>query len=110
MDCGGEPFSLPEEYGINECYKSQNGCIELVMDYGALHDVRTPDGSLTPYGSHRGVNDSSRFLALLTERLGLEEIKPQRDDSKVSELAYQLSPSGPVFLAKFPIEFDPYEL
>lgn len=109
-DCGGEPLSEPEAYGINEFYKSQTCGIELVMDYGSLHDVRTPDGSLTPYGSCRSASNPIKFLELLTKRLGLEMIQPQRDDTKVSEMAYQTSPSGPVFSVKFPVIFDPFEL
>jgi hypothetical protein len=95
-ECGGELGYKPEDFGLNDTHKSEEG-VRLVMDYGSPQSVRTPDGSLTPYGSHRPATDQDRFLALLKVRLGLREVVPQRDDAQTDPLSYQTSTSGPIF-------------
>jgi hypothetical protein len=97
VECGGRALSQPEDYGCGG-WATKNGEVLLRFDYGTLHEVYTPDGMLTPFGSCISPN-WKRFLQLTTERLSLIEVVPQRNDAMIDELAFQLQTSGPTFRA-----------
>ena len=97
VESGGAPLHQPEEYGLNEFYRSKTGGIEVDFDYGVPHDMYTPEGSYTILGSNI-MGDTKRFWELFTLAFDVEVLIPQRDDAKViarSELEYQCSLSGP---------------
>lgn len=96
VECGGKAYYQPEDFGLKDSFKSPEG-VRLVMDYGSPQELRTPDGTITPYGSNQPATDSEKFLALMKSRLGLVEVVPQRDDEQTDPLSYQTSTSGPVF-------------
>ena len=102
VECDGRPLYKAQDFGLNTCYPSRSGRVELVMDYGNVHELVTPDGTIEPYGSHVCAGDPDEFLRKLTERLKLEVKTPQRDDSKTDYLAFQLRPSGPVYYVNHP--------
>lgn len=101
VECGGKPLYEPEDFGLNTVYPSRSGRCELIMDYGSVHELKTPEGGIQPYGSHCGACDPT-FIDKLVERLKLEIKTPQRDDSKTDYLSFQLSHSGPVYFINHP--------
>jgi len=94
IQSGGEPLYEPEDWGLNELYKSGEG-MEIDFDYGVPHNLFTPDGSYMILGSNI-VGDTKKFWDLLNQAFDVEIIKPKRDDGKISELDFQLQLSGPV--------------
>lgn len=94
VETGGKLMYKPEDFGLNEFYPSRDGKTLLVFDYGSIHELVTPEGTITPIGSCV-MGNSDRCFELLVERLGLVVVKPQRDDSKTDYLSFQLRESGP---------------
>ena len=105
VESGGSLMYSPDDYGCNSHYPSKDGKVHLTMDYGTVHRLITPHGTITPLGSH-GCGDGAMLIKLLTERLGLEVHEPQRDDRKFkssNDLEYQLCESGPDFIVTLPL-------
>lgn len=94
VETGGRLLYEPDDFGLNTCYPSRDGKTLLVFDYGCIHDLATPEGTITPIGSCV-IGDRDRCFELLVERLGLVVVKPQRDDSKTDYFSYQVRASGP---------------
>jgi hypothetical protein len=94
IQSGGKPLYEPEDFGLNELFKSEEG-MEIDFDYGVPHELHTPDGSYMILGSNV-VGDVKKFWNLLDEAFDIEIIKPKRDDRKISELDLQLKLSGPI--------------
>lgn len=94
IQSGGEPLYEPEDWGLNEFYKSGSG-LEIDFDYGVPHNLLTPDGSYMILGSNV-VGDTKKFWDLLNEAFEVEIIKPKRDDGKISGFEFQSQISGPI--------------
>lgn len=95
VNAGAKLSETPEQFGLNERHKSYDGTLQLSFDYGTPHYLYTADGTYVVAGSHlRG--DYEEFMGNLRKEFDVEIIKPQRDDSKVSRLEYQLQASGPL--------------
>lgn len=93
VQSGGKPLYEPEDYGLNNSIKTASG-IEIDFDYGVPGKMYTPDGYYMILGSNV-VGDTDVFWELFNQEFNVEILIPQRDDSKVSGLAYQLQVSGP---------------
>lgn len=93
-ETGGELWSRPEEYGFDESRKSKNG-IEIDFDYGTPNKMYTPDGSYVILGSCM-CGKINEYMKNIEETFNVEIVVPLRDDSKCSDIKFQLERSGPV--------------
>lgn len=97
VESGGKPLYQPEEWGLNEFYKSRTGGIEVSFDHGVPEDMYTPEGSYTILGSN-AAGDTKKFWKLFNQAFDVEVLTPQRNDVEVrarSEFEYQYGSSGP---------------
>ena len=80
-------------YGLNS-QKSKEGIV-LEVDYNVIVYVYTPEGYYVFGGGSWSGNAMDKFWELMKETFIMQEIKPKRDDSKVSGWEYQVQSSGP---------------
>lgn len=92
-ETGGKVWHSPEEYGLNDWYKSENG-IEIDFDYGTPDKMYTSDGAYTILGSCMCGN-TKEFMQKIKETFNVDIIVPKRDDSKIFVYEYQACISGP---------------
>ena len=77
-------------YGLNDSRKSKEGVV-LEVDNNVIVYVYTPEGYYVFGGCSWSGDAMDKFWELMKETFILQEIKPKRDDSKVS----QTQSSGP---------------
>ena len=84
-------------WGLNEYHKRSEGLV-LVVDYDVPGNLYTPEGMYV-FGSIAWSGDAmTKFWALMKENFKLTELRPKRDDAKISEWEFQTLPSGPELL------------
>lgn len=81
-------------YGINDTIKKENYL--LSVDYDVPEYLYTEDGYYVIGGMSYSGNALEIFWELMYKNFDITEIKPKRDDSKISELEFQLCLSGPL--------------
>ena len=94
-EAGASHLGSPRSHGgLRNFGASQEGRVELVFDYGTLHMLKVPEGSINPIcGCSRSWDHGDRFKALCQEHFDVTEIEPLNPSRKMP----QITASGPVW-------------
>ena len=82
LDLDFNLFYSADEFGLNPYYPSKTGKVEFVFYWDSLEAIATPEGRITPLGSHsHSGNSQKKALEAMIETFGLKLVS-QRDGGK----------------------------